>query len=390
MSFLRTVISSFHSLCAIWYKEIRYMLMDEGMLLFVTLLPLVYPVIYSWIYNNEVVREVPVVVVDKCRTVSSRNFLRQYDASPNVRVAFHATDLDEARRLVGRQEAYGVVYIPSDFDRRLHRMEQATVSVYCDMSLMLVYKNVYQTAVAVCSEFGTEIQKSVLALPTARDEETATAPVVCDEVALYNTTGGYGNFILPGVLVLILQQTILLGMGITSGTLREKYGRIVMRDKLYTNVASVVGGKFMAYILLYAVMSAYVLLVIPRMFGFVSIIHAKEFLFFLVPYLMSCIFFSMSVMSIVRQREDVLMLVVFTSVVLLFMSGVSWPASNIPVVWEWLSWLFPSTWGIKAYIAMNSMGARLPDIMPCLNALWLQTVVYALLAVFIYRRELSK
>ena len=44
MSFLRTVISSFHSLCAIWYKEIRYMLMDEGMLLFVTLLPLVYPV----------------------------------------------------------------------------------------------------------------------------------------------------------------------------------------------------------------------------------------------------------------------------------------------------------------------------------------------------------
>ncbi|MCI6472806.1 MAG: ABC transporter permease [Bacteroidales bacterium] len=390
MSFLRTVISSFHSLCAIWYKEIRYMLMDEGMLLFVTLLPLVYPVIYSWIYNNEVVREVPVVVVDKCRTVSSRNFLRQYDASPNVRVAFHATDLDEARRLVGRQEAYGVVYIPSDFDRRLHRMEQATVSVYCDMSLMLVYKNVYQTAVAVCSEFGTEIQKSVLALPTARDEEIATAPVVCDEVALYNTTGGYGNFILPGVLVLILQQTILLGMGITSGTLREKYGRIVMRDKLYTNVASVVGGKFMAYILLYAVMSAYVLLVIPRMFGFVSIIHAKEFLFFLVPYLMSCIFFSMSVMSIVRQREDVLMLVVFTSVVLLFLSGVSWPASNIPVVWEWLSWFFPSTWGIKAYIAMNSMGARLPDVMPCLNALWLQTVVYALLAVFIYRRELSK
>lgn len=366
------------------------MLMDEGMLLFVTLLPLVYPVIYSWIYNNEVVREVPVVVVDKCRTVSSRNFLRQYDASPNVRIAFHATDLDEARRLVGRQEAYGVVYIPSDFDRRLHRMEQATVSVYCDMSLMLVYKNVYQTAVAVCSEFGTEIQKSVLALPTARDEEIATAPVVCDEVALYNTTGGYGNFILPGVLVLILQQTILLGMGITSGTLREKYGRIVMRDKLYTNVASVVGGKFMAYILLYAVMSAYVLLVIPRMFGFVSIIHAKEFLFFLVPYLMSCIFFSMSVMSIVRQREDVLMLVVFTSVVLLFMSGVSWPASNIPVVWEWLSWFFPSTWGIKAYIAMNSMGARLPDVMPCLNALWLQTVVYALLAVFIYRRELSK
>ena len=390
MSFLRTIISSFHSLCAIWYKEIRYMLMDEGMLLFVTLLPLAYPIVYSWIYNNEVVREVPVVVVDKCHTVSSRHFLRLYDASPNVRVACHATDLDEARDIVGKQEAYGVVYIPSDFDRRLHRMEQATVSVYCDMSLMLVYKNVYQTATAVCAEFGTELQKDVLALPTARDEEIATAPVLCDEVPLYNTTGGYGNFILPGVLILILQQTILLGMGICSGTLREKYGRIILRDKLYTNVASVVGGKWLAYMLLYAVLSAYVLLVIPKMFGFVSILHAKDFFFFVIPYLMSCIFFSMSVMSIVRQREDVLMLVVFTSVLLLFMSGVSWPSSNIPAVWEYLSWLFPSTWGIKSFVAMNSMGARLPDIMPYVNALWLQTVVYAVLAILIYRRELSK
>ena len=146
----------------------------------------------------------------------------------------------------------------------------------------------------------------------------------------------------------------------------------------------------MAYILLYAVMSAYVLLVIPKMFGFVSILHAKDFFFFVIPYLMSCIFFSMSVMSIVRQREDVLMLVVFTSVLLLFMSGVSWPSSNIPAVWEYLSWLFPSTWGIKSFVAMNSMGARLPDIMPYVNALWLQTVVYAVLAILIYRRELSK
>lgn len=390
MSLFQTIVSSFRALCSVWYREFRYMLLDEGMLLFVTLVPLLYPIAYSWIYNNEVVREVPVVVVDKSKTPQSRRFIHLYDASSAVRVAYYSTDLNEAKDLVGRQEAYGVIYIPSDFSARINRMEQATVGVYCDMTLMLVYKNVFQTATAVCSEMGTELQKQKLGLLTNRDEEVSTQPLRCEEVPLFNTTGGYGNFLLPAVLILILQQTMLLGMGLCSGTLREKYGRIILRDERYTNVAAIIGGKWLAYMLLYVVLAAYILLLIPKLFGIVSILYSSDFLMFLLPYLTSCIFFAMATMSIVRQREDVLLLVVFTSILLIFLSGVSWPSSNIPTLWQYVSWLFPSTFGIKSFIAMNSMGARFEDILPYVSALWLQTLVYGILAIVIYRRELTK
>lgn len=377
-------------ICAIWQQEVTSMLKDEGILLILLLIPLAYPVLYSWVYNNEVVHEVPVVIVDKSHSSQSRKFIQMYDASPSVKVCCYANNLKEAQDIIGHQKAYGALYFPEDFGKRINRMEQATVGVYCDMSLMLAYKNVYQTATTVQGLMGAEIQTKLLGNHTTREDEVATQPLHAEEVPIFNTTGGYGNFILPGVLILILQQTLLLGMGLFIGTTREENGRIIPCNPLYSNSLKIIGGRWMAYILLYTVLAAYILLVIPKMFSFVSIIYWRDFLLFILPFLMSCIFFGMTTMSIIRRREDVFLIVVFTSVPLLFMAGVSWPASSIPEFWKWLSYLFPSTFGIKGFIAMNSMGARIEDIRPEITALWVQTAVYFLTTAAIYHREMKK
>ncbi|MGM9712971.1 MAG: ABC transporter permease [Prevotella sp.] len=374
----------------IWWSEIRHIIHDEGLLLFLIVLPLVYPVIYSWIYTNEVVREVPVVVVDNSKTNASREFIRLYDASPNVRVAYHADNLEEARDIIGHQKAYGVVYFPEDYSLRLNRMEQATVGIYCDMSMMLVYKNVYQTAVSVSGLTGTKIQKQLAGNTTEREDEVQTEPIRVEEVAIFNTTGGYGNFILPGVLILILQQTMLLAMGMTAGTTREKYGHILPPAYSRYGIGRVISGRIMAYATLYAVLAAYILLVIPKLFGFVSLVHGWDMTVLCLSYLLSVFFFALSTMSIMRRREDVLIFVVFTSVLFLFISGVSWPASNMPRMLEYISWLIPSTFGIKGFVAMSSMGARLPDIMPQLAGLWIQIVCYMAVGVWIYIKDRRK
>ena len=97
---------------------------DEGVLIFFILVPLFYPLLYSWIYTNEVVREVPVAVVDMSHSAMSRDFIRQFDASPDARVAYYCNSLDEAKDVVGRQEAFGVLYFPTDFQSNVLRMER--------------------------------------------------------------------------------------------------------------------------------------------------------------------------------------------------------------------------------------------------------------------------
>lgn len=378
--------------CYICLQELKNVFRDQGVLIFLVVVPLAYPLLYSWIYNNEVVREVPVAIVDLSHSHTSREFTRMIDASPDTRVALRCNSLDEARQRIGRGDAYGVVYFPEDFQTKLNRMEQTHVGVYCDMSIMLAYKAIFQTCVAIQGELNSRIQVKLSGNYTDRENEITTRPLDFQEVPIFNNTAGYGNFIIPGVLMLIIQQTLLLGVGMAAGTAREKnnYGFLVPLHRRYRGVMRIVWGKAMAYLMIYVVMAAYLLCAVPYFFNFISLVTVSQLALFSLPYLLSCIFFSMTLSAMMRYRENVMLLVVFSSVMLLFMSGVSWPQSNIPAFWQGVSCLFPSTFGIRGFVRMNSMGATLTDVSTEYRALWIQTIVYFVLAHEVYRFNIAK
>ena len=390
MSIFHNIYERLEDAAYVWRQEIKQVFHDEGVLIFCIIVPLVYPLLYSWIYNNEVVHEVPVVIVDQSHSQQSRQFIRMIDASPDVRVLSYAEDLDDAQSLVSRQVAKGVYLIPADFGARLNKMQQAVVSVYCDMSLMLTYKAIYQTAVAVTQTMGAEIQTKLSGNYTAREDLITTRPLDFADVPIFNPAGGYGNFIIPAVLMLILQQTLVLGIGLAAGTARERnrYSDLVPIHKCYDGIYRVVCGKALCYLMVYAVMAAYLTLVVPRIFSFLTLIHWQDLLALMIPYLLACVFFGMTVSCLVRYRENVMLLVVFISVPLLFMTGVSWPQSSIPGVWQGVSWLFPSTFGVRAFARMNTMGGTLSDVLPEIRYLWIHAAAYFGTACLVYGHQL--
>lgn len=376
--------------CYVWREEMKQVFKDEGVLIFFIIVPLVYPLLYSWIYNNEVVHDVPVVVVDDSHSGLSRQLVRQLDASADVKVLCYAADMDEAKSLVSRQLAKGVYYIPSDFAKRLNRMEQATLSVYADMSLMLTYKAIYQTAVNVTQNMGTEVQKMVAGKYTVREEQIQARPLDFQDVPIFNPQGGYGTFVLPAVLMLILQQTLVLGIGLAAGTARENSptGDLVPMHPAYSGIYRIVCGKALCYTMIYAVMGAYLSVIVPRIFSFVTMAKGVDLLLLMMPYVLACVFFGMTVSCLVRYRENVMLLVVFLSLPLLFLTGISWPQSAMPGVWQGVSWLFPSTFGGRAYVRMNTMGASLNDVLPELRYLWIQAAAYFGMACLVYGHQL--
>ena len=121
--YMNKITGIISNICRIWIDETRRIFRDEGLLIFTILLPLLYPLLYSWIYNNEVVRDVPVVLVDNSNSKLSRELASKLDASPDIQIAYRCGNLEEAQRLVGLQDVYGIVYIPENFDTRINRME---------------------------------------------------------------------------------------------------------------------------------------------------------------------------------------------------------------------------------------------------------------------------
>jgi len=389
-SFIGRIKEGFHDTLHIWAYEMRQVIKDEGVLIFFILVPLLYPLLYSWGYNNEVVEDVHVVAVDNSRSSLSRDFLRRCDATQSLKIVAYAADMEEAKRIMEQQGARGIIYIPSEFADQIYRMEQTTVSVYADMSGILYYKALLMTVTNISLDMNSDIQVLKLGNYTQRDDEISTAPLKYVDVPIFNPAGGYGSFLLPAVLILILQQTLILGIGLSAGTAREnnRDEDLVPISHHYNGIFRIVFGKSLCYIMVYGLVAAYITMVIPHLFHFIQLAHLKDLVAIMIPYLLACIFFGMTLSAMVRYRENVILLFVFTSIPLLFISGISWPSTAIHGAWKGISYLFPSTFGINAFVKLNSMGARLHDIHFEYRALWLQTGAYFFVACAVYRRQI--
>ena len=190
-------------------------------MLFFFALPFAYPLLYAFIYNTEVVYDVPLAVVDNSRTQLSREMCRRIDASPNTEILSYCANLDEAKELMYKRDCFGILEIPGDFDKKLARGEQSPVIFYSDMSLLLNYKNFLITLTDVSLDMGKELQSRTLTGATPAQIDMVTDPIPSFSFVLYNPSGGFASFIIPALLVVILQQSIILGIGILAGGLYE-------------------------------------------------------------------------------------------------------------------------------------------------------------------------
>ena len=384
------ILQGMNSVFYICQKELKAVFKDQGVLIFFLLVPLAYPLLYAFIYTGEVVREVPAAVVDMNKSTLSREFIRKVDATPDVKIQSHCADMEEAKLLLKESKVYGVIYIPENFSSDITKGIQTQVTLYCDMSGMLYYKAILTASTEVSLKMNKAIKVKRAGNTTDRQDEISATPITYEAVNLFNPQAGYASFLLPAVLILIIQQTLLLGVGLSAGTAREnnRFRDLVPLSRQYQGTLRIVLGKSSAYFIIYAIVSAYILCVVPKIFSLVQIAQAGTLAAFILPYVLSCIFFAMTCSIFIHHREACMMIYVFTSVPLLFISGVSWPGSAIPAFWRVISWIFPSTFGINGYIAINSMGATLDQVLPEFRALWIQTGVYFLTTCIVYRRQI--
>lgn len=390
LTFKQKVVQGIHDLFYIWKQEFRTTFRDQGVLIFFVLVPLVYPLIYSFIYTNETIREVPTVVVDNSRSSLSREYLRKVDASPETSIVAHCADMEEAKLMLKDRKAYGIIYIPAHFSDDIARGKQTQVSIFCDMSGLLYYKALLTANTNVSLAMNADIKMKRSGNTTARQDEITAYPIEYEDVTIFNPTNGFAAFLIPAVLILIIQQTLLLGIGLSAGTAREqnRFKDLVPINRHYNGTLRIVMGKGLSYFMVYSLVAVYILCVVPRLFSLNQIAIPGVLTLFALPYLAACIFFAMTASIAIRNRETCMLLFVFTSVPLLFLSGISWPGAAMPEFWRYFSYIFPSTFGINGYVRINSMGATLNEVSFEYQALWIQTDIYFLTTCLVYRWQI--
>lgn len=376
----------------IWKDEMKNVFRDSGVMIFFFLVPFVYPLLYAFIYNNEVVHEAKMVVVDQSDSYLSREFTRRVNATPDVRVVSVCTDMEEAKKMLDEKKAYGILYFPPSFSKDLHKGKQTTLSLYCDMSSLLFYKAYLLAATEVSLDLGADLRKRNNPASSAEQEKIMVEPIPYESVAIFNTQNGFASFLVPAILILVLQQTLILGIGMLGGTAREKnrFHTLVPVSRHFNGTLRIVFGKSLTYLLLYVLVCIWVLAIVPKLFTLPQVGAPLDILLFLLPYLFACIFFAMTMSGFMTSRESPMLIFVFTSVILLFISGVSWPKEAIPPFWQVVGYAFPSTPGIQGFIRINTSGATLNEVAHEYRTLWIQAGVYFITACMIYRFQIIR
>ncbi len=377
----------------IWMREFHLIFSDWGVMILIFAVPLVYPMLYSLIYYPEVVRDMPIAVVDLSNSSDSRQFTRNLDATPELKVATGAVSMEEAITMFKNRNVRGIIQIPESFNRDIAQNRQTTISAYADMEFFLYYKALMTGTSFVSLETGNRIQINNLMQKglTEKQAEISAEPVKLVDNAMANQAGGFASYGIPAALILIIQQTLIIAIGILAGTARERhvFGTLVPLDKNRLGTFRLVIGKAAAYFSIYSLLCVYMLGMIPEWFGYGQSADLTELIALITPFILSSIFMGLSLSVVFKNRESSMMLYLFTSIPLLFLSGIIWPLSNFGPLWLAVRELFPSSNAIFGYIKINSLGATIFETRKEIMSLWIQTGIYFLTACITYGYQVN-
>lgn len=347
---------------------------------------IIYAAFYPQPYRTEALRHVPIAVVDLDGTDSSRTLIRRIDASSDVAVGGVFPDQASAERDVYARDLYGILVIPQYFERDLLHNRQSPIALYADASYFLIYQRISGGVAAVAKTMGAEIETARLIAINVdpRIASAAADPMPLTAVPLFNPQGGYATYILPAAFILIMQQTLLIGVGLL-GTYRN--------DAIRTGHAASIGpiaviaGKLLAYLILEAVIMPFYLIVVPYLYNIPRLGTPLSIFIFAFPFVLAVGALGLVIASLFRSPLTVQLVSAAVGIPFLFLAGFSWPTEAMPPFLHAIAVVLPSTSAINGIVAVAQLGAPLSDVRQPFLTLWFLAAVYIVIAILLESRD---
>ena len=337
------------------------------------LAPLIYGIYYPQPYLNQILRKLPIAVVDNDLSDLSRQIVETLDASGALRVAVRARTLAEARTAIDRGEAFAVVDIPPGTERDVLKGITAHVPIYADATYLFVFRS---TASGVATAIGTLTSDLVSrgarsdgSLVQAKLASMSPADVLLQPI--FNPVGGYASYVVPAAFILILQQTLLIGAAMLTRAALAKGG----------GAFAGVFGRGVAHLTIYLPAVALYLVVLPRIYGFSTLGHLPQLVAVAAIFLLATSFMGQAVGAWFTRPENATILLLATSLPQFFMAGFAWPREAIPDVALAFGRLFPADSAIDGLVRVNQLGASISEVAHDWFWLWCLAVGYFALAV---------
>jgi ABC-2 type transport system permease protein len=354
--------------------EWRRVLAVRGAFIMLVIAPVVYGIYYPQPYLNQILRKIPIVVVDNDLSELSRTIVQTLDASDAVKVAARADTLAAAHKLLDRGEAFAVVGIPPGTERDVLKGTTAHVPIYADATYLFIFRTMSSGIVVAINTVSSELAaggaRTDGSLVKAALASSSPADVLLQPI--FNPVGGYASYVVPAAFVLILQQMLLIAASMLT---------VVALAQGADNAFATVFGRGVAHLTIYLPALALYFIVLPRFYGFSTLGQPLQLVALASLFTLATSFMGQAAGAWFKNPETPTLIFVGTSLPQFFLTGFSWPREAIPKpVLAW-GYVFPGDFAIDGIVRIDQLGASLFEVARDWRGLWVLAVVYFLLAI---------
>lgn len=372
------------SIKKIFIREIRLIARDKNIISVILLAPLFYSFFYGSIYFNKSETKVEISIIDNDASATSRKIIRFLDANQMLSVTNTISNMEEGKEKLIDNDAKAIFYLPKGFEETLKSGKQAKVKIYLNSTRFLVSNDINKAINEVIGYVNAGITVNYYkSKGNSFEQAKAQAiPINMDIRPMFNFTDSYGDFLIPSILILILQQTLLIGLSQSIAKERENktFPTLVKLGKW--KPLAIIYGKGLFYLLLFG---SYSIFFFTVSFGVFKLQNIGNFLpLFIITFLLliAVINISVFVASFFHRKIVALQFLTLTSYPIFLVSGYSWPFNLLPAYLKVFANILPSTPYFGAFTRITQMGASMIDVLPEIIHLLLLTIIGNLLAYY--------
>lgn len=346
-----------------------------------------YSFYYPFPYSHEIVRDIPIAVVDEDKSELSKKITRMLDETENIKVTTEYNSIDEAKNAFMARKVFGIIDIPENFYNNVVLGNEPVVTLFADGSYMIFYSTALSasTQIVLTAAAGVKIKQMTMSGVPFYDVMNVQSSTSMVTHALFNPSGGYDTFVIPAVYTIIIQQVLLIVLSLLQGTSYEK-GYNFPKG---VGPSSALFGRLFFYLPIYALLSGYFFFIGSYVYNLPVFGDLKDVVIFMIPYGIAIISLAITLGFFVREREGGMIFALMTSIPFLFLSGFLWPTWIMPEWLQGLRLIIPSSPAIEGFVKVRQMGATIADVRFDFINLWVLAIFYTFTAFFAVKWQMK-
>ncbi len=363
----RTRVNPLTGMIPVLRKEAIHIRRDPMALFFTVLIPVLQMFMIGFAINTNV-RNIPTAVYDGARTQESRRLLDRFINTDDFEIRSYVDSESKLNDEIISGRAKVGIRIPPDYSRRLLAGETASILVLVDGSESSVAGEALNVANAIALRESLERSLSVTAV-------RQQLPVEARPRVLFNPDSRSANFLIPGMLAVLIQ--IMTVMLTALAIVRERERGTL--EQLYMTPVRPLGlmiGKIIPYAAVAFGELSLMLIFMRWLFQVPIRGNILLLLLLTVPFIVTMLGLGLLISTRAQSQQEAMQAAFGTMMPSIFLSGYIFPINTMPTAFQVISGLIPTTYLIEIFRAIILRGAGF-------SSLWKQTLILSVMAVIL-------